>query len=83
MNIPAIRAALERLDARLGSPRQRSIPHAVVVVGLRACDEAGSACSAHTDGTFTESECLTCSPLVVALETIEDILREAGVEVEG
>ena len=38
MNVPAIRAALERLDAN-GCHWKHPLERAIVTVGLRACDE--------------------------------------------
>ena len=73
MNVPAIRAALERLYEE-ESPVER----AVVRVGLRACDEADK-CSM-MPGVLVNTPCTSC---YAKLNVIADILREAGVEVAG
>ena len=93
MNVPGIRKALENLEAdsiRNGGfdgevPVSCIDPtiSAVVRVGLRACDECerlngddhGIPCIGEARRLRAEQE--------AALEVIADILREAGVEVEG
>lgn len=75
MNIPAIRAALERLKSSNtpGRGDSHDILRGLIAVGLRACDEFGKRkANAH--------EALAAWNRVVI---ISDILREAGVEVEG
>lgn len=71
MNIPAIRAALQRLDKahalRHDDARSIKFMEATIRVGLRACDEYEQ-CPDHE--TYVE------------VAVIADILREAGVEVE-
>jgi hypothetical protein len=76
MNIPAIRKALlelERIEREscesFGCPAH-SVSDAVVAVGLRACDECDETRSIYSDSWKKVS-------------VIADILREAGVEVEG
>ena len=69
MNVPAIRAALERLDAN-GCHWKHPLERAIVTVGLRACDE-------------WEKRPHTLDRMVwtARVAVIADILREAGVEV--
>ncbi len=78
MNIPAIRAALERLskstDAFTHCGTDNPIVSAVVVVGLRACDEA-------THDICDGVGCPICDASCERVRVIADILREAGVEV--
>ncbi len=73
MNIPAIRAALERLsnstDAFTHAGTDNPVVSAVVAIGLQACDE--------WDRGFRDDKAAW------TFEIIADILREAGVEVEG
>jgi len=81
MNVPAIRAALERMAADCDSGVLFAVDLAVVKVGLRACDECerlngddhGIPCIGEARRLRAEQE--------AALEVIADILREAGVEV--
>ena len=70
MNVPAIRKALEN-----HFPAGR-VDAAVVRVGLRACDEAEVPCQHWWE------DC-PCTLAEVRIAVIVDILREAGVEVEG
>jgi len=72
MKIPAIRAALELLAMRPGHNR---LSGALVRVGLRACDEWESA-----EGKSGPEEEVR---VTAQAGVIADILREAGVEVEG
>lgn len=80
MNVPEIRKALERLASahvlRHDDARSIKFMDAVVRVGLRACDEA-------THGDCDGVGCKVCDAASQRLEVIADILREAGVEVEG
>ena len=73
MNVPGIRAALERMAAipNAGIP-QDPLYSAVVKVGLRAMHDG-------CNGVL----CERCDSNEPVLRVIADILREAGVEVEG
>jgi len=75
MNIPAIRAALERLKQEITWPQMNPIMEAVITVGIRACDRL--------DRCPFGFLCLDCLPTKYALKAVADILREAGVEVEN
>lgn len=89
MSVTAIRKALENLEAdsiRNGGfdgevPVSCIDPtiSAVVRVGLRACDEAEKPCLEHDN----YNNCAWCSHDAGQMQLLADILREAGVEVEG
>ena len=75
MNVPGIRAALERV--REENPHSDFDP--VVRVGLRACDDVGVSCCGECGPCVNQEPCAVVAERV---EVIADILREAGVEVE-
>jgi len=93
MNVPGIRKALENLEAdsiRNGGfdgevPVSCIDPtiSAVVRVGLRACDEWAGCCSKLRRLRAMGYHCPACDDVEQRLAVIADILREAGVEVEG
>lgn len=72
MNVPAIRAALLKWREESGEAACH-METAVVTVGLRACDE--------WDASYRSFEIST--RVYDRMILVADILREAGVEVEG
>ena len=87
MNVPAIRAALERLLARMGEDgicglcedrETFAVTAAVVRVGLRACDDVAYL-KASEDHDYPC--CGDCERAEDRRAVIADILRESGVEV--
>jgi len=84
MNVPAIRAALERLKWELDRYEGASdVEAAVVRAGLRACDEAAYPLQQRQRelNISTGSALAMRADAVSRLAVIVDILREAGVEV--
>ena len=80
MNVSAIRKALENIDPRPLPERDlikgpMRVLASVVAVGLRACDE--------WDTAMNDCDIVRRERAERDLSVIADILREAGVEVEG
>ena len=84
MNVPAIRAALERLSNHtVHCQCSWMVLPAVVRVGLRACDEWKDECYDCGGYRAIGYRCPACDIRERNIEVIADILREAGVEVKG
>lgn len=78
MNVPAIRAALERLSNHAAHCQcSWMVMPAVVKVGLRACADLES----HPETCAEVGTCEGFRKAAAQCEVIADILREAGVEV--
>jgi len=92
MNVPGIRAALRRMNhihecdgehAYQPSAIRCEVIQAVVRIGQRACDEWAGCCSKLRRLRAMGYHCPACDDVEQRLAVIADILREAGVEVEG